>query len=497
MTQPPREIDQALRRTLFVKHCRGPAIVIAALWIAYAATVFFGVDVIHLLKHFEKREGDPKMMLIITAAFSMLFVGVAVLRTRRAITLARCGEEVEGTVARYGPFSYHGMMRVECTYKVGGAEHVFISSMHRDLAPALGETVVLLVDPGNPKHCMFIEDVFADRKQEVRRREKTVWERSFEYGLYSLAALSAAFLVWQYFAKAGAKPPAMAAAPLQANPPAPQVQPPKPYVKPPGKEIVFRPMFVWETGEPTCPGSGFFVKAPGGKVAAVTCSHFLDRDGPRLLEARWLIPADRKATAVFDRSWGKPGAARVTRMIVGRENGGKPITMDVDDPDKRTDYLLMPARGGVPPGVVLELDSRPSPEVGERVYFHDIDTFGQKDYAVVEGEVAVAAPEGFQVMLFREIEPKSQCGSPVISQVTGKVVGLVAATGESDAGAGGLVMAALKAKRGQAGNAKQGAEPTRRLRLTPAGEILKTLEEEKEFPPLRDVIGKKTDSSRG
>ncbi len=136
-------------------------------------------------------------------------------------------------------------------------------------------------------------------------------------------------------------------------------------------------------------------------------------------------------------------------------------------------------REGVPAGVVLELDPRTAIDPNERVYFHDKCAFGQKNYAILEGLLIRTAPEQYEVMLYQDIRPESQSGSPVISQATGKVIGIVAEAGAS----GGDVTSMLLGV---------GGRSPRILVLTPSSAILKALEECRDFPLLRDVIGKKS-----
>ncbi len=73
-------------------------------------------------------------------------------------------------------------------------------------------------------------------------------------------------------------------------------------------------MFVWEDSEPTYQGTGFFVKAPGDKVAAVTSIHFLDIAGPRLQEARWLNPANDEPVAALRSEVGGHQGKRASSM---------------------------------------------------------------------------------------------------------------------------------------------------------------------------------------
>jgi hypothetical protein len=469
---------------MLLKHSTVPVIVSAMTWMLYVVNAAFHIDVLHLLSSPDRARSSPTEMLILAVIITGILLVIAIVQTRKAIDLARVGVEVEGTISRHGTFSYHGHLRVECSYTIGNAEHVFIWSTLRDMAPAVGEKVVLLVDPQNPKRCMLIENVFADRKREVKVAAKTLPRRIFEYAIYTFAAVGLAWMAWDHFHKARPNPaPAAAGAPAAVDPPVAAAPPPaRPATKPPGRQVLFQPMFVWENSQPTLQGTGFFVKAPGGKVAAVTSIHFLDVAGPRLREVRWLNVADNKPAAVLDRSWGPRGEARAARLIVGKDRDGKPEIVTLPMPDKRTDYLLMPASQGVPADAVLELDPRTTIDAGERVYFHDKCRFGQKDYAVLEGSVVRATPEQYQVMLDQDIEPESQSGSPVISQATGEVIGTLAGIGDFGADAAQILLGG-------------GRGSPRLLVLTPSCAILKALQENHDFPLLQDVIGKKAAGS--
>ena len=86
--------------------------------------------------------------------------------------------------------------------------------------------MVLLVDPVNPKRCMLIEDVFADRKRETPAPAKRLRDRVFQFALFGFVAIGLAWMAWDHFHKAGAEPaPAVADAPSPVNPPVAQAQP--------------------------------------------------------------------------------------------------------------------------------------------------------------------------------------------------------------------------------------------------------------------------------
>ena len=91
--------------------------------------------------------------------------------------------------------------------------------------------------------------------------------------------------------------------------------------------------------------------------------------------------------------------------------------------DLRRDYLLMPADGTISDQLVLELDTRKKPEVGERVWLPNKDSEAKLGFVLVSGKVKEATEKYSVVELDRVIKLQSQSGSPIISQSTGKVIG--------------------------------------------------------------------------
>jgi iron-sulfur cluster assembly accessory protein len=207
-------------------------------------------------------------------------------------------------------------------------------------------------------------------------------------------------------------------------------------------------MFVWADGTTTLQGTGFFAAAPGGRVAAVTSSHFINKDGPRLLEARWLNVRSGNTAATFSSSWGIPG------------DGGR----TEPQPDLRSDYLIFPAAKAPDRAALLEFDPRPKPAVGERVHFPNKDESADPGHKWVEGAVAEADEKFVTVLLDQKIHLQSQSGSPVISQSTGRVIGTLS-------------------------RARHERDRTL-LTLAPAGGMVAALAIQPRNLPLRDVVGR-------
>jgi hypothetical protein len=251
-----------------------------------------------------------------------------------------------------------------------------------------------------------------------------------------------------------------AAAPTVANPPTnPTVpsatldtpdataQPAATTIAAPRGQLLYQPNFFWSDGEETAQGTGFFVKAPSGKLVAVTSAHFIDADGPALLKAEWQTIDGNELAATLTKSWGPPGK-------LGRSQF-----------DQRRDYLLFPAEPDIEVPHVFEFDPRPRVEDEELIWFVDKD--GSKsaaDQRVVSGSVTLESPLALIIELDEPIKLQSQSGSPFISQKTGKVIGILSsATQDGD-----------------------------RVKLiaAPVKKMVEQLQDESLFPELRTVIGK-------
>lgn len=215
----------------------------------------------------------------------------------------------------------------------------------------------------------------------------------------------------------------------------------------PEKMVVYQPVFFWEDGKQSAQGTGFFAKAPNGKLVAVSSAHFLKRNGPPLLGAVWLNNATGKGIAKASTSWGS----------VGRAGTMQP------EMDLRSDYLLLPIDDAVKPEEVLEFDLRSLPNEGERVWLPNKDESAEKGHHNVAGTVTEATENYIVVELDVPIKLQSQSGSPFISQDTGKVIGTLS-------------------------TANPNVKPLK-IYLTPAEAILRQLAKQDSFPKLRDEVG--------
>ena len=219
----------------------------------------------------------------------------------------------------------------------------------------------------------------------------------------------------------------------------------------PGKEdsqgaLVFQPLFKWENGKCTRQGTGSFVRAPKGQIVAVTSAHFIDFCGPPLLQAEWLDVRTGKSVAGFTRSWGMLGNAGCS-----------------DPMDLRSDYLLLAVDSEIDFQSLLEIDGERVPEMGERVWFPNKDPKALLGYDRIGGKVTEAQTEYYTVVLDRKIDLTARSGTPVLSEKSGKVIGILS--------------------RGNLGGDRSV------LYLTPAPSIHKALTEAQSEPLLRDVVG--------
>jgi len=178
------------------------------------------------------------------------------------------------------------------------------------------------------------------------------------------------------------------------------------------KQMLAQPQLDFADGRITRQGSAFFVHAADGTTAAVTASHYLDQSGPPLLHVWLLSVTAAKPTPLADSTvcWGSPGGEGI--------RGANAVT------DLRADRFLLPVTVDERLVHVLDLDDRPGPNVYERVWFPDKQPSVAGGVRLIEGTVVQIETRFIAVRLDNAIRPESQSGSPVISQVNGKVLGL-------------------------------------------------------------------------
>lgn len=221
----------------------------------------------------------------------------------------------------------------------------------------------------------------------------------------------------------------------------------KPSVPYPMGRFLFQPYEYYESKEPKADGTGFFVAATNGRIAAVMSANDLKFDETRLKGIRALSIGDWTPIDALGQSWGAPGSP------------------SGDDPkaDRRNDCIIMPVNVKLPPDRVLLLDDRPAPAVGEPVWLPAKLESEPRGYELLDGFVQFVKPGYIRVKLKKPKTLRSHDGSPVISATTGKVIGVLS---HSDK-----------------------VQEESILWLCPASAVRNAILKADKFPALRDVIG--------
>ncbi len=196
-------------------------------------------------------------------------------------------------------------------------------------------------------------------------------------------------------------------------------QPPPPaVVNPPDKAIIFQPVFEW-SGDATSPyATGFFGRDADGRIAAVTCSSLLKTRSRPLRRICWMDISSKSSVQCYVKSWGPPGPGGVTDQSM--------LNVDL-----RGDYFILRADSSVPAGSILDLDARSKTESGERVWFPNKNSKSETGYDLVTGHIRETHLKYHVLMLDEPVRVGSQSGTPVISQLTGRVVGIISRDGRA------------------------------------------------------------------
>ena len=195
----------------------------------------------------------------------------------------------------------------------------------------------------------------------------------------------------------------------------PDPTPPPPTILAPRGEMPAGPLGLQEwaqyRGEAYRPvGCGFLLSTPGGQVVGVTTAHSVSLGDPdRPLERIALgVPGRENYAVESDTLRGAPGRSRT----------GQDMTVD---------YVLLQPDVDPDPDLVFTPDPRGAPQPGERVWLYSgRDNDGHKPF-IPEGTVQSAGDTAIWVLMDDWFEPQGMSGSPLVSQHTGHVVGMVVA----------------------------------------------------------------------
>ena len=153
-------------------------------------------------------------------------------------------------------------------------------------------------------------------------------------------------------------------------------------------------------------GSGFMLELPGGDVIGVTTAHSLG--GREFAPMMFTLAGRDERAATFSRLYAPCGQPRT----------GADLTVD---------YVLLAPDAPPAPSFVLRADPRGAPQPGERVSLFSGLGDGQGGQRILPGVVESVDRNGAWVRMSSLFDPGLMSGSPVLSQHTGRVVGMTIA----------------------------------------------------------------------
>lgn len=186
----------------------------------------------------------------------------------------------------------------------------------------------------------------------------------------------------------------------------------------PTGQLVLSQTLDFANGDQTMQGSSFLARTPGGNIVIVTAAHFLDFDGPALTR---LSVFGEGSVATSTVAFGPPG------------NAG--VDSPAEDVDLRPDYVLLVPESEPVGATVLVMDERALPGRGEKVWMPDaIGAMMEPPGELLTG-VVDETDRGYIMIRFdrgQHVELMGASGGPVISQRTGKVIGIISRGGKID-----------------------------------------------------------------
>ena len=158
--------------------------------------------------------------------------------------------------------------------------------------------------------------------------------------------------------------------------------------------------------------SGFLFSTPSGRVVAVTTAHSITIGDPD-------YPVERIALGVAGQS---DFIVEATRLH------GLPGKSFLFFGDLTTDYVLLKVDTEVEPSYVLSPDPRGLAERGEAVLLYSGQGNGVGGRRILHGVAFEVRRTGVWVMMDEAFDPNGMSGSPIISETTGKLVGMAIAS---------------------------------------------------------------------
>ncbi len=196
--------------------------------------------------------------------------------------------------------------------------------------------------------------------------------------------------------------------PPAATPPAPAILSPRGDL--PADTVAFQEWVQYGAQNPALTGSGFFLQLDDGTLIGVTSAHSIVLGNPNYpIRRLFFSDANEPGFVVeFETLHGQPGRAATDILS--------------------NDYVLLRVEQPVDARYVLWPDGRGGPQLGERVALFSGLGDGRGGRRILEG-TALTVDETAAWILIDEWnwEPALMSGSPVLSQHTGRVVGMVIA----------------------------------------------------------------------
>jgi hypothetical protein len=155
-------------------------------------------------------------------------------------------------------------------------------------------------------------------------------------------------------------------------------------------------------------GSGFFFWSHSGDVVGATSAHSLELGNVDhvLDRVAFRIVGDDSHAVECTELYGDPGRPRFFGLDLTR------------------DYVLLRLSGDVNTSLVIDPDPRGAPQPGERVVLYSSLDEAFTEGSLLEGAVLVVDEIGVWIIMDDVFEPGMLSGSPVLSQHTGKVIGM-------------------------------------------------------------------------
>jgi hypothetical protein len=155
-------------------------------------------------------------------------------------------------------------------------------------------------------------------------------------------------------------------------------------------------------------GSGFFFRDSGGVIVGATSAHSLDLGNPShvLERVAFRMAGYEDFIAECTELHGFPGRPRLFGLDLTR------------------DFVLLKPSGDVDPALVIDPDPRGAPQPGERVVLYNGLGESVSAGSLLEGAVLEVDATGVWILMDDLFEPGLLSGSPVLSQHTGRVIGM-------------------------------------------------------------------------